>query len=216
MAFRNIRQWPDEILNKNSENASIEEIKSVSTDLIDTLKIIPGLGLAAPQIGILKNVIVIDVSKIGIENPDKDISNSNFWTFANPVIYGDSNILKWKEACLSVPYAHCLVSRKAFINLDYDDLNGKRKTLKLSPPLSMTVQHEADHLIGKTILDRVSSLSSKLLKKKIKKQILKNKRKQENLEEKHLSIGKSNNKNSLSLKEKKKRKNHKRENLRKK
>ena len=216
MAYRNIRQWPNEVLSRKSELVLKEEIKDISEDLIDTLKVISGLGLAAPQIGILKKVVVIDISSLKLENPDKDISDSGFWTFSNPHIYGAREKVKWKEACLSVPQTFCLVQRSTFINLDYDDLNGDRKSIKLSPPLSMAVQHEVDHLEGKTILDRVSTLNAQMFKKKIKKFALKEQRRSENLEENEKIIGKPKNKKSLSPKEKRKRKTHKRTNSRKK
>lgn len=216
MAFRNIRQWPDESLLKIAKDAKKEEIVEISKDLIDTLKVVPGLGLAAPQIGISRKVVVIHISKLNIKNPDENTENFDFWTFANPRIHSNSESIRWKEACLSVPQTSCLVTRSKFINLDYDDINGERKTIKLSPPLSMAVQHEVDHLEGKTILDRISSLNAKIFKKKIKKFALKNQREQEKFEEKESIIGKPRKKNILSLKEKRKRKTHKKMNSRKK
>ena len=82
MPYRTIKQWPSKSLSRVSEQASLDDIISISKDLIDTLRVVRGAGLAAPQIDLHKKVFVIDVSKFGCENPDGD---GDFWVVSNPV-----------------------------------------------------------------------------------------------------------------------------------
>tara|TARA_R110001583_G_scaffold38874_6_gene125195 strand:- start:945 stop:1610 length:666 start_codon:yes stop_codon:yes gene_type:complete len=221
MPFRTIKQWPSKFLSQPAEKASLEDIKSISIDLIDTLKVVAGAGLAAPQIGISKKILVIDTERFQSENPDKDIDGSNFWIVANPVLKNCAGEWKWKEACLSVPLVSCMVTRSETLTLEYDDLNGKRKSIEMTTPLSLALQHEADHLEGKTILDRVGKSASHLYKRKIRKSILKSLRKQKELEKELMSsgepnIGRPKKKSHLSTQEVKKRKKNRRRNLMKK
>jgi peptide deformylase len=217
MPFRTIKQWPSKSLSKVADLASPSDIKEVSTDLIDTLKVIPGAGLAAPQIGISKRVLVIDTSRFKCENPDAEKGDANFWVVANPQISNKFGEWKWQEACLSVPLVKCMVTRSAVLTLEYDDINGERNKLDLEAPLSLALQHEADHLDGKTILDRVSKFTSNIYKRKIRKSILKSIRQQRELEKgDELNIGRPKKKSHLSNQERKKRKKNRLKNLRKK
>jgi len=217
MPYRTIKQWPSKVLSRQSELASLEEIKSVSVDLIDTLRAVSGAGLAAPQIGISKKVMVVDTSKFDCDNPDKKINGSHYWIISNPVITNQSGEWRWKEACLSVPIITPMVTRFETLTLEYDDLNGERKTLELEAPLSLAVQHEADHLEGKTILDRVGKNSAFLYKRKIRKSILKSIREQRELEKiDEPKIGRPKKKAHLSAQEVKKRKKNRLRNQKKK
>lgn len=214
MPYRTIKQWPHKDLRKTSEVATLEDIIDTSKDLIDTLRVVRGAGLAAPQIGLHKKVFVIDVSKFECENPD---GNGDFWVVANPEISNCSGSWKWKEACLSVPMVSCMVERFEEITLAYDDLEGNRKTIELKPPLSLGVQHEADHLDGKTILDRINKFQSDMYKRRIRKAILRDSKfAKKALEEDVPKIGRSKKKNNLSNQEVKKRKRNRRRNQNKK
>ena len=217
MPFRTIKQWPAKCLSKKAETADLEEIKWISTDLIDTLKIIPGAGLAAPQVNISKRVFVIDTSRFGTVNPDAEIGDSNFWVIANPEFSNEEGEWKWQEACLSVPLAKLSVTRHENITLEYDNISGERKKIDLEPPLSLAVQHEADHLEGKTIFDRANKFSADMYKRKIRKQILRSARKQREMDGLDKpSIGRVKKKSHLSAQEIKKRKKIRKKNLRKK
>jgi hypothetical protein len=110
-----------------------------------------------------------------------------------------------------------MVTRSAVLTLEYDDINGERNKLDLEAPLSLALQHEADHLDGKTILDRVSKFTSNIYKRKIRKSILKSIRQQRELEKgDELNIGRPKKKSHLSNQERKKRKKNRLKNLRKK
>ena len=218
MPYRTIKQWPAKCLSKIAEPATLEEIQSVSKDLIDTLKVIPGAGLAAPQVDISKRVLVIDTQRFNCENPDASkCEDSNFWVVANPQISNESGEWRWQEACLSVPLTKLMVTRFEKITLEYDDINGERNKLNLEPPLSLAVQHEADHLDGKTILDRAGKFASSLYKRKIRKSLLKSLRKQKEMEDSgEPTIGRTKKKSHLSAQERKKRKKNRMRNLKKK
>jgi peptide deformylase len=205
--YRTIQQWPSKILGHPADPASIEDIKSVSADLIDTLKIVTGLGLAAPQIGLSKKVLVIDTAGFPCENPDKDLGDPNYWVVANPVVSNQAGEWRWQEACLSVPLVKCFVTRYETLTLEYDDFNGDRKKINLETPLSLAVQHEADHLEGKTILDRIGKSTAALYKKRIRKAILKSLRRQREMDKNaEQKIGRLKKKSHLSVQERKKRK----------
>ena len=214
MPYRTIKQWPHKALRKTSEVANLEDIIDTSKDLIDTLKVVRGAGLAAPQINLHKKVFVVDVSKFDCENPD---GNGDFWTVANPEISNCSGSWKWKEACLSVPLISCMVERFEEITLTYDSIDGNRKTIELKAPLSLAVQHEADHLDGKTILDRINKFQSDMYKRRIRKSILRESKLAKNESQEGVSkIGRSKKKNNLSSQEVKKRKRNRRRNQNKK
>ncbi len=217
MPYRTIKQWPSKCLSAVASQASIEEIKEVSIDLIDTLKVIPGAGLAAPQIGISKRVLVIDTSRFESINPDASVGDDNFWVVANPEISNESGEWKWLEACLSVPIVKCNVTRHEKITLEYDDVQGDRKTIELEAPLSLAIQHEADHLDGKTILDRVGKMASQMYKRKIRKSILKAAKERQRMEDSgDTKIGRKKKKSHLSVQERKKRKRNRLNNSKKK
>lgn len=217
MPYRTIKQWPSKCLSQKSEPATLEEIKLISIDLIDTLKVIPGAGLAAPQINILKQVLVIDTSRFDSENPDKEKGHEKYWVIANPKISNTAGDFRWKEACLSVPLVKCDVTRFESLTLEYQDINGETSIVDLSPPLSLAVQHESDHLIGITILDRVSNFQGSIYKRKIRKSILKSLKMHEELEKSdEIKIGRIKKKSHLSAQERKKRKKNRIRNVKKK
>ena len=216
MAYRSIKQWPSKALSNKSEYVAHDEIESISVDLIDTLKVAAGAGLAAPQIGISKQVLVVDTARFNCENPDKDIGDSHYWVVSNPTLSNLAGEWKWQEACLSVPLVKCMVTRSETLTLEYDDISGKRKTIDLDAPLSLAIQHEADHLEGKTILDRISRVAANMYKRKIRKSILKSIREKEFFEnDESPKIGKTKKKSHLSAQERKKRKTNRKRNLKK-
>ena len=217
MPYRTIKQWPNKSLGVIAEDASPAEIPQVSEDLIDTLRVVTGAGLAAPQIGISKRVFVIDTTRFECDNPDQEKGDKNFWTVANPKFSNEAGEWKWQEACLSVPLVKCMVTRHETLTLEYDDINGESNTIDLVAPLSLAVQHEADHLNGKTILDRISKFSANIYKRKIRKSILKSMRAMRELEKSDEPVvGRPKKKSHLSAQEKKKRKKTRLRNLRKK
>ena len=164
MTIKDIITVPDETLKKISE--PIEKIgvneKKLIKDLIDTMYDSNGIGLAAVQVGILKRILVIDVST-------KD-EKKNPMSFINPVIkkFSDETSV-YEEGCLSIPETFIEIERPKTCEVEYIDINGNQKILQCNGLLSTCIQHEINHLDGKLIIDYLSKLKRDLIIKKISK-----------------------------------------------
>ncbi len=164
MSIKEIITVPDEILKKVStpvEKVGINE-KNLIKDLFETMYNSKGIGLAAVQVGILKRVLVIDVStKNGKKNP---------MCFINPKIKKLSNEMSvYEEGCLSIPDTFIEIQRPKICQIEYIDINGKIKIKEFDGLLSTCVQHEINHLDGKLIIDHLSKLKKDIIIKKISK-----------------------------------------------
>ena len=164
MSVKDIITVPNEILKKISEpivNVGVNEKKLIN-DLFETMYNSKGIGLAAVQVGILKRVLVIDVSS-------KD-EKKNPLSFINPVIKNLSDETSvYEEGCLSIPETFIEIERPKICEVEYIDLDGKKKTIKCEGLLSTCLQHEINHLDGKLIIDHLSKLKRDIIIKKISK-----------------------------------------------
>ena len=164
MSIKDIITVPDETLKKISEpleKVSINEKKLIN-DLFDTMYASKGIGLAAVQIGILKRILVIDVSTK--DEQKKPIS------LINPIIKrlsDDTSV--YEEGCLSIPETFIEIERPKICEIEYIDLDGNKKELKCDGLMSTCVQHEINHLDGKLIIDHLSKLKKDFIIKKISK-----------------------------------------------
>ena len=164
MSIKNIITVPDEILKKISdpiEKVGLNEKKLVN-DLFETMYDSKGIGLAAVQVGILKRILVIDIS-----NKDE---KKNPLSLINPVIKKVSNETSiYEEGCLSIPDTFIEIERPKICEVEYIDIDGKIKSLKCDGLLSTCIQHEINHLDGKLIIDNLSKLKRDMIIKKISK-----------------------------------------------
>ncbi len=164
MSAKEIITVPDEILKKISdpvEKIGINEKKLID-DLFETMYVSNGIGLAAVQIGILKRILVVDVST-------KDEKNQPI-VLVNPVIKNLSNEKSiYEEGCLSIPETFIEIERPKICEVEYIDRKGSKKILKCDGLLSTCVQHEINHLDGKLIIDHLSKLKKDFIIKKISK-----------------------------------------------
>tara|TARA_B100000989_G_C19489940_1_gene449292 strand:- start:882 stop:1406 length:525 start_codon:yes stop_codon:yes gene_type:complete len=164
MSLKNIITVPDEVLKKIStpiEKIGLNE-KRLIDDLFETMYHSKGIGLAAVQVGILKRIIVIDIS--GKDEEKKPLS------LINPIIKKVSNETSiYEEGCLSIPDTFIEIERPKTCEVDYIDINGKKKNLSCDGLLSTCLQHEINHLDGKLIIDNLSKLKRDLIIKKISK-----------------------------------------------
>ncbi|MDC3061780.1 peptide deformylase [Candidatus Pelagibacter sp.] len=164
MSVKDIITVPNDILKKISEpivNVGVNEKKLIN-DLFETMYNSKGIGLAAVQVGILKRVLVIDVSS-------KD-EKKNPMSFINPVIKNLSDETSvYEEGCLSIPETFIEIERPKICVVEYIDLDGKKKTIKCEGLLSTCLQHEINHLDGKLIIDHLSKLKRDIIIKKISK-----------------------------------------------
>ena len=138
MALRNLRYEGDEILRKKSREVPLvdDRIRMLMDDMVETMYANDGVGLAAPQVGILKRVIVIDVE------------DGNIYKMANPKIISESGEEAAEEGCLSVPEKRGLVVRPMKVVVEYTDENNQAKKLEAEGLLARAICHEIDHLKG--------------------------------------------------------------------
>ena len=164
MAIRKILKFPDQDLRIKAKPVETfdEELKTLTDDMFETMHAAHGVGLAATQIGVAKQVAVIDVS------PEKNEP----LVIVNPAIQilDPSKTEDYDEGCLSVPGFFEKISRPSDIKLTYQDLNGKKQEIKPEGLLTKVVQHELDHLNGRLFVDHISELKRRRIRNKIVKQ----------------------------------------------
>jgi len=130
--------------------------------MLETMYAAPGIGLAAVQIGVLKRLIVIDISK------EKEKKNPLF--LINPeIIFKSKNTSVYEEGCLSLPGYFAEIERPAECKIKYIGYDGKKKEMTASGLLATCIQHEVDHLNGKLFIDYLSKLKKDMIIKKLVK-----------------------------------------------
>lgn len=146
MAIRNLRYEGDEILKKRSREIEVidDKIKELAQDMMETMHKWDGLGLAAPQVGILKRIIVIDLYEEGTQ-----------YTLINPIIVKEKGIQEVEEGCLSFPNTFGKVDRPKEIIVEALDLSGKKVKIKATDLLAQALSHEIDHLNGIVFTEKV-------------------------------------------------------------
>lgn len=140
------------------------ELERFAEDMIETMTTNIGVGLAAPQIGDLRSLIIIDVS-----SEEEDEENLEPLILVNPDIIELSGNCVIEEGCLSIPEVRVEVERPEEIRVIYQDIKGKKKDLKCDGILARVIQHEVDHLRGRLMIDYLSSVKRDLLKSKLQK-----------------------------------------------
>lgn len=164
MALLKILEIPNPLLKKKCAlvPAVTDEIRQTLSDMLETMYDAPGVGLAAPQIGLLQRMVVIDASGKN-ETPCP-------YKMVNPVIIEKSpETVLYEEGCLSVPEQYAEVERFEKVTVQYTDENGQNQILKAEGLLAIAVQHELDHLDGKLFIDRLSKLKRDIIKRKVDK-----------------------------------------------
>jgi peptide deformylase len=138
-----------------------EDVQTVINDMIDTMYAAPGIGLAAPQIGVPLRIFVVDLS-VGRKADD-------LMVFINPMFVEREGVQLEEEGCLSVPGFNATVARPSHAVLKGLDRTGVERTVEANELLARAFQHEMDHLDGKLFLDRVRGIKRDLIVKKIRK-----------------------------------------------
>lgn len=170
--------YPSPVLSKVAEEVTKfdDELRDLCKDMLFTMYKAPGIGLAAPQIGLSKRLFVVDIDfdREEVTNADGSVdteySNFNPKVFINPKITTHDGLVKYEEGCLSVPGIFEEVERASSITIEYNDMWGNTHTEELDGLQAICLQHENDHLNGIVFLDRLGTLKKNLLKKKILKQ----------------------------------------------
>ena len=165
MALLHIIRYPDARLHKVAAPVTVfdDALKQLVADMAETMYSAPGIGLAATQVDVHKQIIVVDVS----ERRDSLI------VLVNPEILESHGVSDIEEGCLSVPAVYELVPRAERVKVRAYDQNGNPFTLEAQGLLSVCLQHEMDHLRGKVFVEYLSQLKQQRVRAKLAKQLRK-------------------------------------------
>ncbi len=156
MALRKIITVPNDVLRKNARKVKVfdDNLRTLIDDMVETMRDAPGVGLAAPQIGVLEQIVVIE---FGDEEDEE--APAKLYTVVNPEIKRMSNDkVMGVEGCLSIPGIVGDVERSTSIVLKGQDRNGKKVKYKLNGWVARIFQHEVDHLTGVLFTDLAESI----------------------------------------------------------
>lgn len=168
MAIREIKKYPEKVLKQRAlPVVSVDDdIRQLIDDMIETMYAAPGIGLAAPQVGVSKKVIVIDVSL-------REEEKTPVIALINPEIKVFEGEIESEEGCLSLPGYVTSVTRAEKIIVR--GLNREEKPVEVEAEglLCRVLQHEIDHLNGMLLIDRISSIKREFFKKRFQKATIK-------------------------------------------
>jgi peptide deformylase len=166
MALREVLQFPDKRLRGRSEPiaAVTEEIRALARDMLEVMYDEPGIGLAAPQVGVPVRLIVVDTEWT------EEGAERNPLVLVNPEIVERSGTITWTEGCLSVPDFQADVERSERVRLEARDLDGAAVSIEAEGLRAVCFQHEIDHLDGILFIDRISRLKREMYVRRRRKQ----------------------------------------------
>lgn len=165
MALRNILIHPDPRLKKvTTPIATVDDdLRRLADDMLETMYDAPGIGLAAPQIGVMQRIIVMDCVKDPAASPEPMVlvNPQIIWSSDQPSVY--------EEGCLSIPEQYAEVTRPAEVEVAWTDLRGQAQRGRFDGLWATCVQHEIDHLDGKLFIDYLGPLKRQLITRKMQK-----------------------------------------------
>ncbi|MBT0959504.1 peptide deformylase [Alphaproteobacteria bacterium KMM 3653] len=165
MALRDILIHPDPRLKKPAETVGDfgVELQRLADDMLETMYDAPGIGLAAPQIGVMERVLVMDCVKEEGEAPRPMV-------LINPeVIWASEGLSTYEEGCLSIPDQYADVERPAEVRVRWQGIDGKSAEEDFAGLWATCVQHEIDHLNGKLFIDYLKPLKRQMITRKMQK-----------------------------------------------
>jgi peptide deformylase len=167
MAILHICTYPQEILSQPAEPITEidEEVVKLVDHMAETMYSAPGIGLAATQVGVAKQVLVADIAP---RRPESELI-----VLINPEIVAAEGEVIFEEGCLSVPDYQAEVKRHEKITVRGLNLKGEEVEIEAEGLLAVVLQHEIDHLHGKLFIDRLSKLKRDLYKRKVRKKLAK-------------------------------------------
>ncbi|MBR5483016.1 MAG: peptide deformylase [Alphaproteobacteria bacterium] len=166
MAKLKVYEYPHPVLKQKAEKVAKvdDKIRSFLDDMLETMYDAAGVGLAAPQVGVSKRIVVIDVA-----HPDEGEERNPIYLVNPEIIWHSDEESCQYEGCLSVPDQSAEVSRYKQVRVQYLDYNGKEAEIMAEGLLAIALQHEIDHLDGILYIDRISRLKRQMLLKKLQK-----------------------------------------------
>jgi peptide deformylase len=162
MSHLTILEFPDKRLRTKAQPVTVfgAALKQLAADMLETMYAAPGIGLAATQVNVHRQLLVLDIS---------DEKNQPV-ILVNPRITASEGSQTYQEGCLSVPGIFADVDRADRIRVEALDVDGKPLSFDADGLLAVCIQHEMDHLIGKLFVDYLSPLKRELVRKKLEKQ----------------------------------------------
>ncbi len=154
---------PDPRLKKSCEPVGeiMPEIVTLAADMLETMYDAPGIGLAAPQVGVMLRVLVMDCAKEGPPEP---------MVLLNPrVTWASEDLSSYEEGCLSIPDQYAEVKRPAKVQVTWMDMDGQTQEREFEGLWATCVQHEIDHLDGKLFIDSLGPLKRQMITRKMEK-----------------------------------------------
>lgn len=168
MAILPIVTYDDDVLRKKAKpvEALTDEVSTLIDDMFETMYNSDGVGLAAPQVGRLLRIFVVDADPM---SEDNDVPKHGPVAMINPkiVFTGDEEV-EMEEGCLSIPGVNAAISRPETIRVAYRDEHFEEQTLEVGGWLARVIQHEKDHLDGVLFLDHLNMFKRKLLSGKLR------------------------------------------------
>jgi peptide deformylase len=163
MAIRTILHYPDKRLRQKAAPVGeiTPEIRALVDDMAETMYAAPGVGLAAPQIGVPLRIFVIDIAPAD--------APSDLKVFIDPEIVAREGEVTWEEGCLSFPTLHEEIERAEKVTVRARDVNGAVFELTGEDLLAVAIQHEYDHLDGVLMIDHVSLLKRRMMEREMRK-----------------------------------------------
>ncbi len=161
--IRPILIHPDPRLKKRCEPVGeiTDELRKLAADMLETMYDAPGIGLAAPQVGVMKRLLVMDCIKDGPAEP---------MVLVNPVVdWASEDQTVYEEGCLSIPDQYADVKRPAAVRVRWTDLEGAEQERQFDGLWATCVQHEIDHLDGKLFIDYLGPLKRQMITRKMEK-----------------------------------------------
>ena len=161
--IRSILIHPDPRLKKLCEPVAeiTPEVRQLAEDMLETMYAAPGIGLAAPQVGVMRRVLVMDCIKDGAPEPMVLINPQTVWQSEDLSVY--------EEGCLSIPDQYAEVRRPAAVTVQWTDLDGEAQERTFDGLWGTCVQHEMDHLDGKLFIDYLRPLKRQMITRKMEK-----------------------------------------------
>ena len=151
MSVLEILRWPDTRLSMQCAPVGVvtDDTRTLASDMLETMYAAPGRGLAAPQVGVLKRLFVMDVTwKAGQRAPEVFVDRE--------IVEAGAEVVENDEGCLSIPGVTAAISRPSWVVMAWRDLHGKEQQRRFDGFAAACVQHELDHLNGTVTLDRVA------------------------------------------------------------
>ncbi|MDM7931251.1 peptide deformylase [Tabrizicola sp.] len=161
--IRSILIHPDPRLKKVCDPVTeiTPELRLLADDMLETMYDAPGIGLAAPQVGVMKRMLVMDCIKDGPPEP---------MVLINPgVVWASEDVSVYEEGCLSIPDQYAEVKRPAEVTIRWMDLDGQDQERQFAGIWATCVQHEIDHLDGKLFIDYLGPLKRQMITRKMEK-----------------------------------------------